>query len=128
MIKCQVIGNLGSDAEVKEAGSRAVMSFNVCHTETFKNKQGEKQTKSVWVKAQMWGELAKLQKLAQYFTKGLKVYVEGEPAVNAWISGEEAKSSLIVNFNRFEFLGGGQRKEANDGHEEAPEGMDDLPF
>lgn len=81
--KVFLIGNLGSDPESRHTGSGAtVTNFNLATTETWKNKDGGKETHTEWHKVQVWGKQA--ENCAQYLSKGSKVYVEGKIRTRKW--------------------------------------------
>jgi single-strand DNA-binding protein len=70
MISAVVAGNLGKDAEVKNAGGQELCVFSVASTTKVK---GEDST--TWVRCSMWG--ARGAKLVPYLTKGKAVCVSG---------------------------------------------------
>ena len=67
-----VIGNLGKDAEVRQAGSSTVCGFGVAAKVGFGDK-----AKTMWIDCSIWGKRAESQ-LPQYLKKGTKVTVIGE--------------------------------------------------
>lgn len=71
MIFATIAGNLGRDADVRQAGKDNVCSFSVASTD--KGRGGEKST--TWVRCSLWGKRG--EALAQYLTKGSKVTVAG---------------------------------------------------
>lgn len=75
--KCQFIGNLGRDPELKYMPSGdAVASISVGVTESWKDKTtGEKKELTEWVRISFFGKLAEIA--GQYLKKGSQVYVEG---------------------------------------------------
>lgn len=77
MNQYQVIGNLGKDPETRtlENGNK-VCTFSVATTKNWKDKSGEKQTKTTWHNVVIWGKLAEI--CEKYLKKGSKVYVSGE--------------------------------------------------
>lgn len=81
MIKMQVIGNVGTDAEVREVNGRKVINFSVAHNESYKDSQGVKQTRAMWVRCSYWPESVAI---APFLKKGTQVYVEGTPSVSAY--------------------------------------------
>lgn len=103
MQKTQIIGRVGNDAEVKtlDNGSK-VISFNVACTENWKNKQGEKQSKTTWYECSKWGEYTGV---SQYIKKGTQIYVEGVSEVRAWMSDGEAKAKIGIKVSQIELLG-----------------------
>jgi single-strand DNA-binding protein len=80
--KTMIIGNLGRDPEVKQAGSSKVANFSVGITEKFKNRNGEQQEKTEWVDVVFWGRQAEI--CEQYLKKGSSVYVEGKLETRSW--------------------------------------------
>jgi single-strand DNA-binding protein len=100
MIAGVVTGNLGRDAELKDAGSTRLLSFSVASTS---REKGEKIT--TWVRCTLWG--VRGEKLAQYLTKGTKVAVSGEFSLHEY----NGKTSLQARVSDVELLGGGNRQD-----------------
>ena len=74
--KVMLIGNLGRDPEVKATPSgQSVARFSVATTDTWKNQQGEKQSKTEWHNIVVWGKQAEIAE--KYLRKGKQVLVEG---------------------------------------------------
>jgi single-strand DNA-binding protein len=74
--KVMLIGNLGRDPELKMTPSgQALARFSVATTETWKNPQGEKQTKTEWHNIVVWGKQAETAE--KYLRKGKQVLIEG---------------------------------------------------
>jgi single-strand DNA-binding protein len=74
--KVMLIGNLGRDPELKMTPSgQALARFSVATTETWKNPQGEKQTKTEWHNIVVWGKQAEVAE--KYLRKGKQVLIEG---------------------------------------------------
>jgi len=73
--KVILIGNLGKDAETKfTPGGTAVTKFSVATSRRWKDKQsGEWKEETDWSNIVLW----QAENLANYLTKGTKVYVEG---------------------------------------------------
>jgi len=74
--KAMIIGHLGKDPEVRAAGGSTVANFNVATSESWVDKQGQKQEKTEWHRIQIWGKAADF--CGKYLKKGSKVYVEGK--------------------------------------------------
>lgn len=74
--KAILVGNLGRDPELKYlASGDAVCNFSIATSETWKDKQGEKQEATEWHRVSFFGKLAEV--CGQYLKKGSTVYVEG---------------------------------------------------
>lgn len=70
----QLIGNLGRDAETRQTpGGAAVTNFSIATERRWKDQSGEYKTETDWHNVTLW----KSEKLAEYLTKGTKLYVEG---------------------------------------------------
>ena len=74
--KVILVGNLGSDPELREAGSSQVVNVSLATSESWKDKSGERQEKTEWHRLVMWNKTAEIA--AQYLHKGSKVFVEGK--------------------------------------------------
>ena len=127
MLQLEVIGNLGSDAEIKEFGGNKYVSFNVAHSE--KRKNGTETT--VWVSVLMYGEGGSL---FQYLKKGVKVFVRGRLVPKAYID-KQGQAQCSVNMYSSEVnLCGGKPEGTTANAQQSPTATaappqgDDLPF
>lgn len=105
MNRCDFIGNLGKDPEIRyTASSEAVASISIGCTERWKDSRGEKQERTEWVRAVAFGKLAEVVK--DYVHKGDKVYISGRQATRKWQdnNGEDRYSTEIV-IRELEMLG-----------------------
>ncbi len=74
--KVILIGNLGRDPELKMTTSgQQVCRFSLATTETWKNQQGERQSKTEWHNIVIWGKQAETAE--KYLRKGKQVMIEG---------------------------------------------------
>ena len=81
--KVILIGHLGSDPETKSFDDgMMVANVNIATSETYKNKQGEKQEKTEWHSLVFWGKSAEI--LKRYSKKGSRIYVEGKLETRSW--------------------------------------------
>lgn len=67
-----VVGNLGKDCEVRQAGSTTVCNFSVAFTSGVGDRQ-----ETHWLRCALWGKRAE-SRLTDYLVKGQKVAVSGE--------------------------------------------------
>ena len=105
MIKLQVIGNLGKDCIVKEVNGTNVINFSVAHSERYKDNQGNQKERTTWVECAYWSEKTAV---AQYLTKGTKVYAEGTPEADAYTNKEnQPAATLRMRVSNIQLLGGG---------------------
>ena len=81
--KVILVGNLGRDAELRYTpGGAAVATLNMATTETWNDKEGQRQEKTEWHRVVFWGKVA--ESLTEYLTKGKQVYVEGRLETRQW--------------------------------------------
>ncbi len=81
--KVMLIGNLGSDPEVRNTpAGAAVATFRVACTESWKDQSGQKQERTEWVTIVAWRQQAEIAQ--KYLRKGSKVYVEGKLQTRQW--------------------------------------------
>ncbi len=138
MLKLQIIGRLGGDAEIKTKGDGLRwIAFSVAHSEKFKSK-GEEAEKTTWLRCTKWLREGDSIAVVQYMKKGGQVYVEGMPSINTFTDDNgQHHASLELRVSHIELLGG---KQGGDEQAEAIEKSiqavgqeinmedDDLPF
>jgi single-strand DNA-binding protein len=74
--KVQLIGNVGSDPEVRATQSGArVAKLSLATNRTFPDKSGQQQERTDWHRLTFFGKLADI--VEQWVHKGDKIYVEG---------------------------------------------------
>ena len=131
--KAIIVGNLGSDPEVRYTPSgHPVASFNVATTESW-TKDGDKQEKTEWHRIVLWRKQAELA--GKYLSKGSKVYIEGKLETRKWEdqNGQTRYTTEIIGQN-VQFLdskgnGGERQAPPPPSDDSAPSGGDDdLPF
>lgn len=138
MLQCEVIGNLGSDAEFKEFGGKKYVSFSVAHSEVSKDQQGNRVEQTTWVSVLWYGDGGGL---FQYLKKGNKVFVRGRERVKLYADKNgNAQFAINVNASEVQLCGiKGETSNAQNGsipmqqsQTTAPSAMgdanDDLPF
>lgn len=96
MFLSEVIGNLGSDAELKEnEAGRKYVTFNVAHTEFTKDTLGNPVEKTVWINV-MWYSFT--DKMFACLKKGTKVFITGRTKVTVYIDGDKILHPSITIF------------------------------
>jgi single-strand DNA-binding protein len=81
--KVILIGNLGSDPDVKFTPSGVpVANFNLATSESWTDRNGERQERTEWHRLVLWRKLAEIA--GQYLKKGSKLYVEGRLQTRSW--------------------------------------------
>ena len=81
--KVILVGNLGRDPEVRYmANGEAVCNFSIATTDSWKDKNGEKQERTEWHNIVMYRRLAEIA--GEYLKKGAPVYLEGKLQTRKW--------------------------------------------
>ena len=83
-LKLEIIGNLGSDATVRDVNNSKAIGFSVAHSEKYKNAQGVEVEKTTWVNCTLWKYEGQSTEIAKYLKKGTMVAVEGFPSVRGY--------------------------------------------
>lgn len=129
--KVILVGYCGKDPETKHLeGDKTVSKFSLATSETYKDKQGNKQESTEWHNIVAWGKLAEIAE--KYVKKGTLLYVEGKIKTRTYGEGDAKKYFTEVVADSFTMLGG--KKESGHGEvADAPAGRssnnpDDLPF
>jgi single-strand DNA-binding protein len=106
--KVILIGNLGRDPETRYMpDGGAVTNVSIATTETWKDKNGEKQEKTEWHRVAFFGKLAEIA--GEYLKKGSQVYVEGRLQTRKWQDKDGAdKYTTEIVADRMQMLGSRQ--------------------
>ena len=115
---CTLSGNLTRDAELRSTqGGTAVLSFGVAVNERRKNQQtGEWEERPSFIECSCFGNRA--SSLAQYLTKGTKVFVQGHLHQSSWETQDGGKRSKVeVIVDELDF---GSRPQSQQGQQQAP--------
>lgn len=114
MLQLTIIGHLGGPAEVKEISGKKVINFSVAHSEAYKNAQGEKATRTTWVKCALWREQAQSTEVAKYLQKGTQVMVQGVPSIEVYTNNDnKAVGVLKLRVQTLELLGKAENTQTN---------------
>jgi single-strand DNA-binding protein len=104
--KVILIGNLGKDPDVRYMPSGdAITNITLATTDTWKDKNGEKQERTEWHRVAFFGKLAEIA--GEYLKKGSQIYVEGRLQTRKWQDkdGQDRYTTEIVA-DRMQMLGG----------------------
>jgi single-strand DNA-binding protein len=108
MVRIEIIGHLGKDAEIKDLNNNQLISFNVSVSESF-TQNGEKQTKTTWFDCAKWGNNTAV---AQFIKKGDLIYVSGKTNNRAYQK-EDGTLKVINGITVFEIELLGSNKTQN---------------
>jgi single-strand DNA-binding protein len=104
--KVILIGNLGSDPEVRHLSNNSVVAnFNIATSESYTNKSGERVTNTEWHRIELWDGLAKVAE--QYLKKGNSVYIEGKLKTDNWQDNDgNNRTTTRIRATNLTMLGG----------------------
>lgn len=134
--KVILMGRLGRDPEVRYMpNGEAVCNFSIATSETWNDRNGQRQERTEWHNITMYRRLAEIA--GQYLKKGREVYIEGRIQSRKYTGkdGVERTAYEIIG-NEMKMLGsksenaGGQESQ-NQAPPVAPAGgglSDDIPF
>ena len=112
----QIIGNLGGSPEMKYVNnSDHVVNFSVAVNERWKNRNGDPQERTTWLRIVAFNGLGSA--CAEFLKRGDPVYVEGRLQIREYEDKDQnPRTSVEVVASRVRFLGG----PANPGDEKHP--------
>lgn len=104
--KVQLIGNLGSDPDIRNTESGKKMArVSIATNENYRNAKGETIKETQWHNAIAWGKNAEL--MEKYLTKGSQVAIEGKLVSRNYVDKEGVKRYVTeVQVNDILFLNG----------------------
>lgn len=74
--RVMLLGNLGADPELRmTSGGQAVLKLRLATSETYVDKNRQRQERTEWHNVVIWGRRA--EALAKILTKGTRIFVEG---------------------------------------------------
>lgn len=117
--KVILVGRLGRDPEVRYMPSGdAVANFSIATDEQWKDKNGERQTRTEWHNITLFGKLGEIA--GQYLKKGGLVYIEGRIQSRKYTdkNGVERTAYDIIG-NEMKMLGGKSDNQGSSRYDDA---------
>ena len=136
--KVTLLGNLGNEPELRYTSTKQpVCNFRMATSQTWRDKNGEKQEKTEWHRIVAWGNTAVNCK--EYLAKGAPVYLEGRLQTRQWEDrdGNKRYTTEIHVSGQVTFLPNPRRSQENSDIEYKPHDVDipvddfdgeDMPF
>ena len=105
MLKVEIIGNLGADAEIKEANGSKFVTMRVAHSSKYTDEAGTTHEKTIWVDVTMNDAQSKV---IPYLKAGVKIFVRGNADLRVYSSPKDRcmKAGLSVAAWEIELVGG----------------------
>lgn len=112
MIKMEIIGNLGADAQMQVYNGNKFVSFRIANTDAWTDKAtGEIKKSTQWISCTLNGDGGNL---LPYLKKGTKIFVRGNAQIVVYSSPKTHQMEAGVNlFVREIELCGGSKEEAH---------------
>lgn len=119
--KCLFIGNVGNIETRFSSNGEAIVNLSLGVSEQWKDKQGQKQEHTEWVRVVIFGQLASIA--SEYVNKGAKLYICGKQKTRKWQdnNGNDRYTTEIVA-NEMQFLDSRQ-----DGQQARPQQTQQRP-
>lgn len=113
--KAILLGNVGKDPDIRDAGDNKVATFSLATSETWKDKSGQKQERTDWHNIVVWGEKP-CGVISQYVKKGSKLLIEGKIVTRKYTDkdGHERYITEIICDN-FKLEGDAKRDDSSGG-------------
>lgn len=105
MLKAEIIGNLGADAEIKSGEGYSFVSMRIANTEKWKDENDQEHTETQWVDVN-WSKTD--SPLIPFLKSGVKVFVRGFVRTRVYSSKQDRKmkAGLTINALEIELCGG----------------------
>lgn len=111
--KVQLIGRLGKDPEVRyTTAGDAVANVSLATTESWKDKEGQKQEKTEWHNLVFYRGLAEV--VGQYVKKGSLIYIEGKLTTEKYEKDSVDHYITKIIVSDMKMLGGSGKAESED--------------
>ena len=105
MFKAEIIGNLGADAEIKEANGHKFVTFRVAHSETWKTDAGESKERTQSIDCTMSNADSGI---VPFLKQGVKVFCRGHVSLRVYSSPKlrQMVAGVSVAVQEIELVGG----------------------
>lgn len=105
MLKAEMIGNLGADAEIKSGEGYSFVSMRVANTEKWKAEDGTEHTDTQWIDV-VYSKTD--SNLLPFLKSGVKIFVRGFVRQRIYSSQKDRKmkAGLTINATEIELCGG----------------------
>jgi single-strand DNA-binding protein len=120
MNRVMLIGNLGQDPELRfTQGGQPVLNMRIATTESFMNRDNERQERTEWHSVILWGKRG--EALNKILSKGRQICVEGRLQTRSWEdkSGNKRYTTEVVATNVI-LLGSGQGRGQSTSYDDGP--------
>jgi single-strand DNA-binding protein len=119
--KVILLGRLGRDPEIRYMpDGKPVASFGLATTEQWKDKNGERQSRTEWHQIELYGRLADVA--GQYLKKGSQVYLEGKIKTNESEENGVKRKFFKIVCSTMTMLGSSNNDSQSSGPTPAPPG------
>lgn len=98
MLKAEIIGTIGADAEIKDFSGKKYVYLSVACNDYAKDQQGNRTDTTTWVSVLWYGEGGGL---LPYLKKGAKVFIRGNLKAKAYTD-KQGAAKASININAFE--------------------------
>lgn len=103
MLKAEIIGTIGADAEVKDFSGKKYVSLSVACNDYAKDQQGNRTETTTWVSVLWCGDGGGL---LPYLKKGAKVFIRGNLKAKAYTDKQgAAQASININASEVQLCG-----------------------
>jgi single-strand DNA-binding protein len=121
--RVMLLGNLGADPELRmTSGGQAVLKLRLATSETYMDKNRQRQERTEWHNVVIWGKRA--EALAKILTKGSRIFVEGGLRTSSYEDrdGNKRYRTEVVSMNiLLQGSGGGGRGGGGGSRDAAPD-------
>lgn len=111
MLRLQLLGTLGRDAETKQFGDKTVINFSVANNQKINKRDGVEEI-TTWVNCSYWNN----SRIHEYLKKGTRVYIEGVPSIGTYEKDGQTRVYFELKVTMVQLLGG-----------DAPQSSDSKP-
>ncbi len=103
--KVILIGNVGKDPEIRYVSEGvATTTISLAVSEPYRDKQGNRQTRTEWIRVALWRNLAEVAE--KYVKKGTQLYIEGRLSTRNYTDKEGKEHTITeVVANDLKLLG-----------------------
>ena len=119
MNKAIVCGRVGTDPEVRDFSNGVQLcTFTLATSESYKDKNGNKQVKTEWHRLQVWGQLSKV--VREHVKKGSQILAEGKLSTRSYERNGNKQYVTEINVSNIKLLSSSASKPSQQEQQQRP--------
>lgn len=113
--KIMLIGRVGQDPQIRQAGDNKVASFTLATSEKYRDRNGEVKEQTEWHNVVIWGKMA--ETVEKHVAKGSQLFIGGKIKTEKYTASDGTdRYTVKVYASSMQLLGGKSDSQSQQNH------------